>query len=100
MALPPDWGGTGAEDPITFEPRLPPDRTFASVLSSVDEIVFTTFQPGFFYIDEYFDVAVDNISVEFVPEPVTPCFALGMLALWFRQREARSVVTMGMRHRT
>ena len=75
-ALPPGWGGTGDEDPVTFEPRLPPARTFASVLAGVDEIVFTTFKPGFFYIDNYFDVAVDNISVSFIPEPG----ALGALA--------------------
>jgi hypothetical protein len=68
-ALPAGWGGTGAEDPITFEPILPPGRTFANVLASIDEIVFTTFKPGFFYTDEYFDVSVDNINVNFVPEP-------------------------------
>ena len=74
-ALPPGWGGTGAENPVTFEPELPPDRTFASVLAGVDEIVFTTFKPGFFYIDSFFDVSVDNISVSFIPEPG----ALGVL---------------------
>ena len=87
--LPPGWGGTGAEDPVTFEPTLPPDRTFASVLAGVDEIVFTTFKPGFFYTDVRFDVAVDNISVTFVPEPASvACLgaALGVLAL--RRRRA------------
>ena len=74
--LPPGWGGTGAENPVTFEPELPPDRTFASVLAGVDEIVFTTFKPGFFYVDSFFDVAVDNISVSFIPEPG----ALGVLS--------------------
>jgi hypothetical protein len=78
-ALPPGWGGTGAEDPNTFEPILPPGRTFANVLASIDEIVFTTFKPGFFYVDEYIDVAVDNISVNFVPEPAS-LGALGLTA--------------------
>lgn len=68
-ALPPGWGGTGAEDPVTFEPILPPGRTFASVLAGVDEVALTTFRPGFFYIDLFFDVSVDNISLTFVPEP-------------------------------
>lgn len=71
LTLPPGWGGTGDEDPMTFEPRLPADRTFASVLASVDEVVLTTFEPGFFYINNYFDVAVDNIRVQFIPEPAS-----------------------------
>jgi hypothetical protein len=76
--LPPGWGGTGAEDPMTFEPMLPPDRTFASVLAGVDEMAFTTFVPGFFFADSFYDVAVDNITVERIPEPDT--FALAAIA--------------------
>lgn len=68
LTLPPGWGGTGDEDPITLEPRLPPNRSFASVLASVDEIVFSTFKPGFFYTDNYFDVAVDNLRVAFASD--------------------------------
>jgi hypothetical protein len=87
--LPQGWGGTGAEDPVTFEPRLPPNRTFASVLSSVDEVVFTTFKPGFFYIDQYFDVSVDNIRVDFVPEPgAGGLISAGLLAISFMRRRA------------
>jgi hypothetical protein len=67
--LPTGWGGTGDEDPNTFEPRLPPGRTFSSVLSSVDEIRFTTFQPGFFYGFTNFQVRFDNVSVEPIPAP-------------------------------
>lgn len=75
--LPPGWGGTGDEDPTTFEPRLPPDRTFASVLQNVEEIRFTTFVPGFFYGFTNFVMAVDNPTVAVVPEPAT----LGLAAL-------------------
>ena len=75
-ALPAGWGGTGAEDPITFEPILPPGRTFASVLANVEEIHFSTFVPGFFYTFTTFEVQVDNIEVSAVPEPAS----LGLLA--------------------
>jgi hypothetical protein len=69
--LPPGWGGTGDEDPVTFEPRLPPDRTFTSVLRSVDELRFTTFTPGFFFGFTDFQVQVDNITLAVVPEPAS-----------------------------
>lgn len=69
--LPAGWGGTGDEDPVTFEPRLPPNRTFASVLESVDEIRFTTFVPGFFFGFTNFAIQVDNPTVAVVPEPAT-----------------------------
>jgi hypothetical protein len=74
-ALPPGWGGTGAESPTTYEPVLPPDRTFASVLASVDEVRFTTFKPGFFYAFTNFDLHFDNVTVTPIPEPT----ALAML---------------------
>ena len=61
--LPPGWGGTGAEDPKTLEPILPPDRTYGSVLRSVDAVVFTTFVPGYFYGFTDYNVRIDNISI-------------------------------------
>lgn len=75
--LPAGWGGYGAEDPNTFEPILPADRTFASVLAGVDEIAFTTLVPGFFFGFTDHDVSIDNITVNFVPEPTS----LGLLAV-------------------
>ncbi len=81
-SLPPGWGGYGAEDPNTFEPILPPGRTFTSVLSSVDEIAFSTLVPGFFFGFADFDVAVDNIGINYTPEPATAALvALGALLL-------------------
>lgn len=68
-ALPNGWGGTGAEDPNTYEPMLPPGATFASVLSHVDEIRFTTYQPGWFYGFTKFDLEFDNIVVQGIPGP-------------------------------
>lgn len=80
--LPPGWGGYGAEDPKTFEPILPEDRTFASVLAGVDEIAFTTLVPGFFFGFSDHDVAVDNIFIKQVPEPSTVLLAgLGVAGL-------------------
>lgn len=68
-ALPAGWGGYGDEDLQTGEPFLPADRTFASVLQSVDELAFTTFVPGFFFGFTDFDVQVDNIAIRTVPSP-------------------------------
>lgn len=76
--LPAGWGGTGAENPETFEPMLPEGRTFASVLADVDEIRFTTLQPGWFYGFTYFDLQFDNVTVQGVPGP--GALALGAVA--------------------
>ena len=61
--LPAGWEGYGAEDPMTFEPILPAGVTFADILSGVDEVVFTTLQPGFFFGFTDFDVTLDNITI-------------------------------------
>ncbi|HYE62276.1 MAG TPA: hypothetical protein VD997_09785 [Phycisphaerales bacterium] len=59
--LPAGWGGTGDEDPVTYEPRLPANRTFASVLASVDEVRVTTMKPGWFYIANFWQAGFDNV---------------------------------------
>lgn len=76
VGLPEGWGGYGDETPLG-EPILPGDRTFTSVLQSVDEIAFTTFVPGFFFGFTNFDMQVDNISIRAVPAPS----ALALLGL-------------------
>lgn len=87
VALPDGWGGYGAEDPVTYEPVLPPDRTFTDVLAGVDEIALTTFVPGYFYSDSYYDVALDNISVALTPEPTAGLLLLiGGLTCLSRRR--------------
>lgn len=65
--LPAGWGGTGDEDPNTFEPRLPPSRTFVSILRNAEQLRFTTMVPGWFYAFTDFDIQVDNISIGNVP---------------------------------
>lgn len=79
-ALPAGWGGYGAEGP-NGEPMLPAGRSFASVLAGVDEIVFTTYVPGWFFGFTDYHVAVDNLSITAVPEPATAALQLGGLAL-------------------
>jgi len=61
--LPMGWGGYGDEDPDTFEPILPEGVTFAEVVSSVDEIVFTTLQPGIFFGFVDHTIGIDNITI-------------------------------------
>lgn len=68
--LPLGWGGYGDEDPNTYEPILPPGVSFSDVLSGVDEIAFTTFQPGFGFLFADHSIGVDNLSItRTVPAP-------------------------------
>lgn len=61
-ALPPGWGGYGAET-AGGEPILPPGTTFRDVLAGVDAMAFTTLQPGFVFGFTDFTVRLDNIRV-------------------------------------
>lgn len=81
--LPVGWGGTGDDDPVTHMPRLPLDRTFDSVMTSVDQIRFTTMVPGYFYPTSFFHLQVDNIELSAVPEPGSLCLLAvgGLLTL-------------------
>lgn len=84
--LPAGWGGTGDEDQFG-KPIFPANRTFADVMASVDEIVFTTFVPGYFYGFTNFDVSVDNISIRVIPAPgAAALFGLAGLASLRRRR--------------
>jgi hypothetical protein len=77
-SLPPGWGGSGYEDPDTFEPTLPPGTTFADVLAGVDEIAYTTFEPGFFFGETAFNLRLDNLSI-FEGAPPVPGVSDGLL---------------------
>lgn len=61
-ALPEGWGGYGAEDAVG-NPILPPNRSFASVLAGVDEIAFTTFEPGFVFGFTDHTLRIDNVTL-------------------------------------
>jgi hypothetical protein len=89
LTLPSGWGGTGDEDPNTFEPILPANRTFASVLQNVEEIRFTTFEPGFFYGFTDYQIRYDNPSLIAIPEPSGVwLFAASLLMFMGRRRRA------------
>lgn len=61
--MPAGWGGTGDEDPVTYEPKLPDHRTFRSVLQNVTRVSISTFEPGYFYVSSFIEFGADNISV-------------------------------------
>jgi len=61
--LPEGWGGYGAETPLA-EPILPEGVTFGDVMASVDELAFTTYEPGYVYGFTIFDVRIDNLSID------------------------------------
>ena len=76
--LPGGWGGVNGDGEL----QLPDGLTFADVLANVDQIEFTTFEPGFFYGFTIFDVAGDNFTVDFgslaaVPEPASWAMMIG-----------------------
>jgi hypothetical protein len=73
--MPEGWGGTGAEDPDTYEPVLPPGVTFADVMADVDVIRITTLVPGWYYEYAFLhDINVDNIAI--VSEDAGGCTGL------------------------
>jgi hypothetical protein len=86
-AVPPGWGGYGAESKFG-EPMLPPDRTFADVLAGIDQVAFTTLKPGFFFIQTDFDIQLDNIRIDTCPVDFDDSGAVGtedllaVLAAW------------------
>ncbi len=84
--LPPGWHGTGAEAPGAV-PILPADRTFASVLAGVDQVVFTTFEPGYVFGYTIFILKIDNIAIT-IPEPsASLSIAASLVTLsWLRAR--------------
>lgn len=86
--LPAGWGGTGNYN----GDNLPEGRTFASVLASVDAILFHTSPPGEYYGFTNFDVALDNIKVTAVPEPSAYAMLFSGFAIvgWMTRRKSRT----------
>jgi Ca2+-binding RTX toxin-like protein len=67
--LPDGWTGYGGPEDSSYMPQLPPTRTFTDVLASVDEIVFHSIEPGYFYgIGFLHDMDVDNITLKAFPQ--------------------------------
>jgi len=68
--LPAGWGGTGAEDPVTYARVLPAGVTFRDVLEGIDIIAFTTLEPGLFFGFTDHSFRIDNITITRVPASV------------------------------
>ncbi len=68
--VPEGWFGFGGpENPTTYMPQLPPDRTFADVMAGVDEIVLHSVEPGYFYsIGFLHDIDFDNLTIKELPQ--------------------------------
>lgn len=62
VTLPAGWAGYGDETGLG-EPILPDGVTFADVLAGVDQVAFTTLEPGFFFTSDTYDVRIDNITI-------------------------------------
>lgn len=87
VELPAGWGGYGYEDPNTYEPLLPDGVTVQDILQNVDELMFTTAVPGYYYGFTEWDFEVDNIRVSVVPAPgVLSCAGLFGVAALRRRR--------------
>ncbi len=67
--LPAGWHGYGGpEDPVTYEVRLPPDRTWTDVLAGVDEIVISSLNLNKVYsFSIRHSLNVDNIAIGPIP---------------------------------
>ncbi len=84
--IPAGWVGFGDTN-ASFEPVLPAGASFASVLADVDEFRITTFVPGFFYTNSFWDMRIDNVSINKVPAPgAMALLSVGALATTRRRR--------------
>ncbi len=72
-AVPAGWRGGWVGDGENFRPGV----EWRDVISSVDQVEFWWLNPSFFALIQDWDVGVDNVSIDFVPEPGT----LSMLGL-------------------
>ncbi len=87
-ALPAGWGGFGADGP-NFEPVLPAGVSFMDILAGYDEMVFSTFEPGFFFTQDFYDMTLDNITIStIVPAPGSLALLAGAGVLASRRRRA------------
>jgi hypothetical protein len=83
--MPAGWGGYGDEDPNTYMPKLPDGVTFGDILAGYDELVFSTYEPGYFFSSTDFEIRLDNFYVSAVPAPASLSL-LGLGALVSRRR--------------
>jgi hypothetical protein len=88
--LPAGWFGAGGVDG-SYHSVLPHGQTLNRLLRDVDEVVLSTFVPGYLTgVEAYFDITVDNIAISAVPEPSQwgmMAAGLGLLGLTARRRK-------------
>jgi hypothetical protein len=61
---------------IAFGPNSPATPDWNQIITDVDQLTFFWGDPEFFYIFQGWDIGMDNVSINAVPEPMT---AVGVL---------------------
>jgi len=89
--LPAGWHGAGDFN-YYGDSTLPYAQTFRRILQDVDQVVVSTYVPGYIYgAEQFYDLSVDNISISAVPEPEQAAMLLAGLGLigWTARRRQR-----------
>lgn len=72
---------------IEFGPNSPQNPDWNSLITDVDQLRFFWGDPELFYIFQMFDIGMDNVAINAVPEPGTlAALGVGMAVLLLRRR--------------
>lgn len=72
---------------IAFGPNSPVNPDWNDVITDVDQLVFFWGDPELFYIFQMWDIGMDNVSINVVPEPLgLAALTLGLAAIALRRR--------------
>ena len=73
---------------IQFGPNSPANPDWNSLITDVDQLRFFWGDPELFYIFQMWDIGMDNVAINAVPEPETlAALGFGMAALLLRRRK-------------
>lgn len=70
-------------------PKLPDNLSWGDIMGSVEEVNFSTYEPGYLYsVNTYFDLHIDNIRIEatMLPTPGAAAALLGLVVCGTRRR--------------